>query len=194
MNYSWVRHYQRYEYVVMKGWVTNAFVADVGCGAFPLGSYALAYSAKMVFAIDPLVMSSSDIPKFDAPLHNFDRVVTVKESVFDFTGKVNVGVAIEVFEHMPNPEKFIKYLARICKYAFITTPLADKTGPTRNPEHIAEYSAEDFDKIVGEGFEIEHKVYQTGDLRIQISASPRGDSYSGDHVVQMVWARSRDGI
>jgi cyclopropane fatty-acyl-phospholipid synthase-like methyltransferase len=164
----------------------------LGCGRFPLGAYALAYDAKMVFAIDHNALSLSVIPHFDV-FHNYkDKVVIVKEDLFDFIGRVNVATAIEVFEHMPDPGKFISHLSKICEYAFITTPCVPETHKTRNPDHVAEYSGKDFDGIVGTGFEIIDKKYQTADLRIVDETEIRDcDSYCTSHVVQMVWARSR---
>jgi len=147
-----------------------------------------------VFAIDPMVMSLNHIPHFGVFANPPDKVVIVKEDLFEFCGKVDVVTAIEIFEHMPDPGKFIKHLAQMCTYAFITTPLALETGTTSNPAHIAEYSSKDFDGIVGEYFNIEEKVYQTGDLRIVDAIETRGcDSYCSSHVVQMVWARSKYG-
>jgi len=191
MNYEWVRHYQRYEYVVIQGRVIDAVVADVGCGQFPLGSYALAYSAKRVFAIDPKAVSLKGVPHFGVFKNYRDRVVIVKKDFFNFGVKVDVAIAIEAFEHMPEPRKFIVHLAGICDHAFITTPLAKITGRTRNPLHVAEYSAKDFNEIVGEHFDVIQKSYQSGNLAITRTASPNGDSYNVGHVVQMLWCRSK---
>jgi len=198
VNFPWVRHYQRYEYLVNMGYITNAVVADVGCSYFPLGAYAMATFAKTVFAIDPYakpikgVSACSNVECFGIFIVDNEKVIIVPESIFDFVGKVNVAVACEVFEHMPDPGKFIKHLSRMCEYAFITTPLVSETRKTRNPEHVAEYSAKDFDGIVGEGFDVESKVYQTGDMQILDRIECRDcDSFCLGHIDQMVWARSK---
>jgi SAM-dependent methyltransferase len=181
------------------GYVKDAYVADVGCGYFPLGAYALAYTANKVFAIDPYVKG---IEGYDSGYDNLksygifhidpEKVILVPEDVFDFIGRVHVVVSCEVFEHMPDPRKFINHLSNMCDYAFITTPLSIRTKKTSNLSHVAEYSAEDFDGIVGDGFVIEDKKYQMGDLRIVDKAEgTECDSMCINHIVQMVWARSK---
>ncbi len=198
MNFPWARHYQRYEYAIHKGWINNKLVVDVGCGCFPLGSYAIATGAVMVFALDPYVNRLEGIPFGDGKgfgtfvVKDDTKIVPVADSVYDFKMHVDVAVAVEVFEHMDDPWKFITHLSSICDNAFITTPMLTRTGKTSNPSHFVEYSNEDFDKIVSTGFNIEEKVYQTGDMRIVKEIDSIGCSSVCDaHIVQMVWGRSK---
>ena len=191
MNFPYIRHYQRYEYVVNSGYVDDRTVVDLGCGVNGVGPFLLTSRAKFVYAVD----SAIDLTKvfgFNDNAHT-DRLLVIKGDLFEFEMKVDVAVAIEVIEHMENVDRFVSHVARICNYAFMTTPLVETTGKTGNPVHVLEYSAEDFDRIVGEKFEILDKVYQHGDLSITKEAKPCGDSFDSNHVVQMVWARSRNG-
>lgn len=191
MNFPWVRHWQRYEYVKRKGYVGGKVVVDLGCG-IPFGSYSMAdpsYNAsevaKLVFAVD---QNHHSLTEFSCA-----NVIIVDGNLYDFCAKVDVCVTIEVFEHMSDPGKFINHLSTICKNLFITTPLAKITGKTRNPDHIAEYSAKDFDGFIKDKFVIIDKKYQTGDMRIVSEAKCQGDSYDYNHIVQMAWCEVKNG-
>ena len=182
MDFPHSRHYQRYEYVLQRGFVDDKVVIDVGAGS-GYGSNILSDKAKMIYAVDTKIPGYIITPK----------VLPIKENIYDIVKKVDVCIVIEVFEHMQDPRGFIKKISELCDYAFITTPLAEKTGRTRNQEHIAEYSKEDFDRIVGKEFDILEKMYQKSNLDIVFSAKPNGDTFDVGHVVQMLWARSKNG-
>lgn len=184
MHFPHTRHFQRYEYVLEKGYVKDKVVMDVGAGT-GYGSSILGGNAKMVFAVEK---NGNFREMFTSSV-----VVPVPEDFYNMSKKVDVCVAIEVFEHMLNPRKFVRKLAEIGEYVFLTTPLAKVTGRTRNPVHVAEYSKEDFEKIVEEEFEILDRCCQKSNLDIVARTSPNGCSYDGGHVVQMLWARSRNG-
>ena len=192
MNYPWCRHHQRYEYVINMGYVRDKIVIDVGSG-LPYGAIAMTSSAKLVYAVDPKVGEVlGKIILSMSPRNTVrDNVKLVACNIFDVKKKVDVCIAVEIFEHMEDPALFVAKLSTLCSYAFITTPLARTTEVTPNQEHVAEYSARDFDKIVGRSFEIESKVYQTADLRIEKETMPNGCSFQDGHVVQMAWCKSR---
>jgi len=191
MNFPHTRHYQRYEYIVQAGYIDDMVVADFGCGTVGCGSFLLTSKAKFVYAVDTNVN-----PKlffgFNADAHP-DRLFVVQDSLYHFGSFVDVVIAIEVFEHMADVQKFINHVASICKYAFFTTPLAKNTGKTLNPQHVLEYSAEDFDKVLTTQFNIVDKVYQRANMGICNDAKPHGSSYNPGHVVQMAWCRSKNG-
>ncbi len=182
MNFPLTRHLQRYEYVIQKGYCYNKVIADIGCGLNPLGSYLMCNDSKLVYAVDLLVNK----------IGLNSNVVLVNDSLFNFVGKVDTVVAIEVFEHMPKPSEFIEHLSNICSNAFITTPLVEFTHCSRNKDHIAEYSSTDFDRIVEEHFSIVDKVYQFSDMSLCDMGVPNGDSLDTGHVVQMVWCKSKN--
>ena len=52
MNFPYTRHYQRYEYITRKGYVTNGTVIDAGCGAIPYGVFILAITAARIYCVD----------------------------------------------------------------------------------------------------------------------------------------------
>ncbi len=190
MNYTLTRHLQRHEYILNSGYVTDRTVVDLGCG-FGIGASLFSSVAKFVFAVDKYM--DKDHLFSIAPNLRRDKLFFVESDIFDFMHHIDVAVLVEVFEHISNPYKLVEHVASICDYAFFTTPLAKITGKTINPDHIAEYSAEDFDRLIGEKFEILDKVYQNGDLTITKTAEFSGSSFDPGHVVQMVWCRSKNG-
>lgn len=183
MDFPHSRHFQRYEYIAEREFTRDKTVMDVGAGS-GYGSRILCSIAKRVYAVDPKIVSRQVFST---------NVIPVPDSIYDITVKVDICVAIEVFEHMQDPRGFVKKISELCEYAFFTTPLAKRTGETRNQEHIKEYSKEDFIEIVGEQFEIIERVCQKSDLTIVPDAEPNGDSFKKGHVVQMVWCRSKNG-
>jgi 2-polyprenyl-3-methyl-5-hydroxy-6-metoxy-1,4-benzoquinol methylase len=199
MNFEAARHVQRYEYIAKKGYVINKPVIDFGCGPCGYGSRILTSTALFVYAVDSEMMVGGPTPVYVEHSAGFrpERIQYVKKDIYDIdvSGVSDcVGVAVEVFEHMEDPVKFIDHLAKLCTDVFITTPLASTTGPTRNPKHVAEYSRKDFLKIVGKGFKVLEYACQMSDMRIVRRATPRGDSMNGSHVVQMVWCKRKEKL
>ena len=188
LHYPWVRHLQRYEYVLTRDFVLGKVVADIGCGN-TMGTYAISSTAKEVYGIDRTCPVNKDLIIADRSKPN--TVHLLKGDIFSFNIKVDVCVAIEVFEHIPKPQRLIKHLASIGEWLFITTPLAEVTGKTANPEHVAEYSAKDFDNIISKEFNIVEKVYQKSTMEICYNALPNGSSFHVGHVVQMAWCRRK---
>jgi len=195
MNFPWARHYQRYEYVMNRGWIDGKRVADFGCG-LPAGANAMTVNAKMVYAVDPLLREFAGVKMgFFSPAGSdaVKRMRILPYDLFLVKKKFDVITAIEVFEHMPNPKKFVEHVAGHCKNAFLTTPLAERTARTINSSHVAEYSSDDFDDIVKGSFTIIEKLYQLGDMSVVKHAKADGCSMDDSHVVQMVWCRSKYG-
>lgn len=177
------------------GYVTDKYTLDVGCGG-GFGTIILASKAKEVWGIDPemaKVLSEGKVQYSICPQTNLTKVRFIGDDIFNV--KVidgNTSVAIEIFEHVPDPDKFIARLAEFSNELFITTPLAEVTGKTVNPEHVAEYSEADFRKILEKYFNIEKMVFQLSDLTIVDKASPNGCSYDPGHVVQMAWCKRKE--
>ena len=194
MNYPWTRHYQRYEYVIQKGYVTDRNVVDIGCG-FPIGSTIMTSVAESVIAIDKKLDKNKTytMPQVNSFMGKPPRPSRIKlwKGGYEQIDKwYDVATAIEVFEHV-NPINFIFKLGFCCEYLFLTTPLAKTTGPTRNKNHIAEYSHKEFVNIVTHRFDILEETYQTSDLVISNKGKYTGDSYNPQHTVQMLWCRNK---
>jgi hypothetical protein len=154
------------------------------------GTYMLSTTARKVTGVDLKIHRGPTI----IPSRSRQEIVNFVEGDFyTLNHRVDVGVAVEVFEHMPIPEKFINFLSHHCSYVFLTTPLAAKTGTTRNTDHIAEYTKTDFQHAVKKRFKILNVSYQHSDLRITADAKPTGCSMDKDHVVQMLWCRNKNG-
>lgn len=188
MHFPWTRHIQRYEYILNKHYVEGMVVADFGCGV-PQGSYALSSMATWVYAIDRDVRVGG-VAVSNSAAHP-ERVTLIQDDFYNFTMGVNVGVAVEVFEHMEDTIRFVNFLGNLCEYVFITTPLASKTGVTRNHNHVMEYSKGDFERAVGKRFDIIDRKYQKSNLEIVDKARANGDSMDLGHVVQMLWCRRK---
>ena len=195
--YPYVRHFQRYEYITTKGFVTNKTVADIGCGNL-LGTGIFAGEASTIYAIDPKIEDTKKefggvVPMFFTCSRKREtQIYLLSILIENFNTPVDVCTAIEVFEHMSDPVKFISKLSELAPYIFLTTPLVKKTGKTKNPDHVAEYSNADFKRIIETKYDILELVYQHADLTIVPTAKPRGCSMDIDHVVQMAWCRRKD--
>jgi len=199
MNYPLTRHYQRYEYLIEKGYIKDKKVLEIGCG-LAAGAMMMHYYAKEVIGADPCLKDyiESDDPmlisgyvapnttpgKLDLRDSSWEKLAT--EGV-----RADVVVAIEVLEHLTNPARFIDFAADAGEYLFLTTPLAAKTAPTQNTKHIVEYSHRDLLKLLDARFNVIYTLYQTGDLQLLDEAKFRGSSTSSNHVVQMLWCKSK---
>ena len=193
--FPFTRHLQRYELAVSLKLITDKKVIDVGCGT-TLGTSVLLEYAKYVLGCDVnlidnaiLVIAIHNEGNENGPIEK--RHALVKAAVEEVEDNFDIGVAIEVFEHVQDPKKFIKHLSKICDYIWITTPLAKETGKTRNPEHVMEYSAEDFNSIVKCGFHILGNLFQTGSMEIKSYGEYTGDSFAPWHTVQIIYGKSK---
>lgn len=195
MPYAIARHFQRYEYIAETGYLDNKNVLDIGCG-YGCCTSILRYFARHVVGVDPVLkgVSTINIPAYTIP--------GKKEGCMSFIGtyweeigrdtKADVVTAVELIEHLSNPEEFLDFVAQVAPNLFLTTPLAEKTAPTDNPEHVKEYSHEDLVSLVNKRFDILETKYQLGNLRIVDEAAPSGSSLNVDHVVQMMWCKRKE--
>jgi len=193
--YPVTRHYQRYEYVINQGYITDKLVLDVGCGC-GAGTYLMSYFSKAVIGIDPSLANKANVtvPVYTFPgrqSHDVDFHPVVWEQIDSEHTRMDVVVAMELIEHLKNPDAFLKKMSIIGEYLFLSTPLAAKTGPTRNPEHIVEYSHKDLLSLVGKYYHILDVKYQTSTLQIVNKARSNGSSLELGHIVQMLWCKRK---
>lgn len=200
MNYPITRHYQRYEYLVEQGLIKDKRVLDIGCG-LAAGSMLMRYSAKAVVASDPSLTEyikddkpvfisgyiDPSAPKGDLVLKDLSWEQLEQDGI-----KVDVVVAVELLEHLVNPARFLDFAADTGEYLFLTTPLATKTAPTDNPNHVVEFSHDDLLSLLNKRFNVLNTIYQTGDLQFTNKAEFRGSSMDRNHIVQMVWCKRKD--
>ena len=201
ISYHWTRHFHRYEYPCRRNWLDKKVVMDVGCGT-GFGLCCIAGVASKIYGVDisptsfpiiankqpqTMILTMYSTPKFggNAPLF------VIPNSIYTVTQQVDVCVAVEIFEHMDNPQKFIDHLSTLCTELFITTPLSDITKKTRNTNHVVEYSREDFQRIVSTRFEIVEAIDQLSDMTTTTNAPYSGDSIDEEHVVQMLWCKKK---
>lgn len=192
------RHYQRYEYVSQRGWIVDKTVADVGCGN-ATGTYILAATAKHVTGIDPFLAPYLKVGGFRPALFAKDQEGMLQDKtslwgkdIFDVHDKFDVAVSIECFEHQAEPIKFVEHIGTLTNELFLTTPLASVTGPTINPEHVAEYSTADFIDILNKGgWDVLELLFQSGDMKISNYGRFTGNSWNSWHTVQMAWCRKK---
>jgi len=189
MNFPWTRHFQRYEYAVAKGYVDNKTVVDLGCGDGARGIGMLSSRATYVYGIDERLVDDVMIELMNDAWRD-KNIQTIKRNMFNvtFDGKADVIIAIEVIEHMEDVDKFMDLCTRIGNTLFVTTPLVEVTGKTRNPTHAREYSNKDFIEVLSKRYSDITVVYQQSDLSITNEPVVKGiDSMATDHVVQMAW-------
>lgn len=188
---------QRYEYAVQKGYVTDKAVLEVGFGPGN-GAMLMSTFAKSVMGID-INCPGMDVAGGQMLYvqtftgYHVERVNLCCADVFDLDENLHfdVATAVEVFEHVADPGKFSWKLSKLVDWLFVTTPLALETGPTGNPEHVAEYSCADFVSCLLPYWDIVDLVFQHGDLTIDRRGVPGGTSMFTNHVVQMAWCRNR---
>lgn len=195
MDFPATRHWQRYEYILQRGWCNGKNVLEVGCGLC-YGTTMLSQTAEAIWAVDLEPTPFAKSPQvamvwFGNPRMERIRFLQADAMRLPEDHTFDVGVAVEVFEHVPDPEAFAAKLARLCRWCFLTTPLAERTAPTDNPDHVAEYSRDDFLAILGRSFVVRELTYQRSDLTLRDWAEPNGSSINPGHVVQMAWCESK---
>ena len=197
--YPVTRHFQRYEHVIEQGYVTDKLVLDVGC-SFGVGTGMMGYFAKAVIGIDPCLKAAFENEyKWFAPSYSFPGkgIQSIEfypvswENINVKPTQLDVVVAMEIIEHLKNPEEFLEFAAKVGTHLFLSTPLARITGPTDNPAHIKEYSHKDLISLVSKKFKVLETAYQTADLRIVSAAKSNGSSIARGHVVQMLWCKRK---
>jgi SAM-dependent methyltransferase len=102
----------------------------------------------------------------------------------DFDGVAESGdviICADVIEHIPDPDKLLRYLARMeCKILLISTPernrvyAYDHRGPPRNPAHCREWAFDEFARYIGEYFTIiDHVISNEAQATQLVVAMPR---------------------
>ena len=186
------------------GYINNKNIVDVGCGRGS-GSFILRSVAKSVVGVDPQLEQVVFSKEFKTNQMLFNtgfpcgtspgicKIFLYANTLEHFVNNEHVDnkhdavVGMEVIEHVDDPLEFVANVASVAPYAFLSTPRAKITGKTRNPDHVAEYSSRDMDKIMKSKFKILKKVYQDGTMRIANDIQPNGDSANINHTVQMYW-------
>lgn len=142
-----LRHLADYQFI--SKYVRDKTVLDVGCG-YGYGSSLLSSKAKKVVGIDAdikrikyaqKVYTTGNLEFLTGDANKLEN--DVKNTNFDIV------VAMQLIEHIQEPEKFIESAKRVTKgngIVIITTPnrLARLTGDQKpwNPEHFREYDPE----------------------------------------------------
>lgn len=174
----------------MAALATNKNVLDVGCG-YGYGTMILAKSAKNVMGIDLWIGKNAKMSYMECYNPRAAEQIDFMECPLeDFKPNIafDLAVAVEVFEHVPDTFKFIDQLSKIAPEIFLTTPLARITAPTRNPEHVNEYTHEDFLKAIETRYTPQRILFQTGNMKIKDYGNYTGDSMDVEHTVQMCYA------
>lgn len=189
MHYAISRHFQRYEVIIESGVADGKRVIDIGCGS-GYGTALLSGRASYAVGIDPTLNTTGRITIL--PVLEPERPMALNLASYKIEDIPNdsfdLAVAVEVFEHVDDPEAFVKKVSEVAKEAFFTTPLSDVTKSSRNKSHKAEYSHADFIWVLSTVFDINKVRFQTWDLRI-LEDEPQytGDTMNYDHGVQMAW-------
>ncbi|WP_250434170.1 class I SAM-dependent methyltransferase [Hanstruepera flava] len=83
-------------------------------------------------------------------------------------------VSIEVIEHVPEDDLFVKHISRVIKpggWVYLTTPNGDfikNEGPDKNPDHIRHYTKVELEQLLARYFDevSVHYAVKTGRFRV----------------------------
>lgn len=127
-------------------------ILEIGCGVGRGLTYLLGNCEKYT-ALDKNKKVIEQLQKENPELHfihqNIPPVDTVPDSSFDFI------VSFQVIEHVVKDELFVEEIHRILKpggKAILTTPNRKKSL-TRNPWHVREYTAKEFENLLSKYFD-----------------------------------------
>ncbi|MFK7782433.1 class I SAM-dependent methyltransferase [Psychroserpens sp.] len=89
-------------------------------------------------------------------------------------GSYDAVVCVEVIEHVPEDDLFVKNISRVIKkggWAYFTTPNGDfikNEGPNKNPDHIRHYKRQELHDLLEKYFEKVdvHYAVRTGKYRV----------------------------
>lgn len=126
-------------------------ILELGCGA-GRGMQVIAAAAKDYTAIDKnarlLAVHRQHYPHF----HFLEQHVPPFEGIP--SGQFDTVISFQVIEHIGPDEAFVQEIHRVLKpggKAILTTPNRLKSL-TRNPWHVREYTADEFDRLLGRHF------------------------------------------
>ena len=129
-------------------------VCDLGCGS----------GYKLVANFAGIRTIGIDLPATCAYLRNTypDREWREINLGCTFTEPIDMVIAADVIEHLPDPNAFLTYIARLGpKQIVLSTPdrnlmgKRNHAGPPGNPAHVREWSFSEFRAYIGEYFQIE---------------------------------------
>jgi SAM-dependent methyltransferase len=160
-QYLHQHHQERYELACK--FVQSKTVLDVACGS-GFGSYLLAEKGKAcrVLGVD---LSPAAIHYGNIKFHhkNVSREVGDAQ-VFQSGELFDAIVSFETIEHLPEYEKFIACVKDSLKpdgLIIISTPIVMETRHNcENPYHVIEWSFNDFQKLIGDHFNISESYLQ----------------------------------
>lgn len=136
---------------------------DIGCGS----GYKLIKYFSDVDTIGMEVENTFDFLVLKYPNKRWVKSDFCDSQEKDFQEKVDVVIAVDVIEHLLDPDQLLTFMKSIdCKYIVLSTPERDRLqppgstiGPPTNRRHIREWNFAEFETYVAMFFNIiEHKV------------------------------------
>lgn len=132
--------------------IKNKEVLEIGSGS-GYGTYRLAKIAKNVLGIDSdgtVIKKSKEKYKINNLKFMFSRMETFKTD-----NRFDCAIALQVFEHIENPESFLDKMASLIKkdgFLIISTPNSQTQSYNENPYHYKEYSFAELKVILSRYF------------------------------------------
>lgn len=162
---GWVPPWLKYQQATRYSWGTQFTVGqrvlEVGCGSGDGCERILNAGASYVTGVDIDVQAINSARQNTASSQIQFKIA--KDSILPIpTEDVDVVVAFETIEHVPNDQLFVAELARVLKpggLLLVTTPNRLVTNPgteivdqPKNPLHVREYTQQELGELFLEGF------------------------------------------
>jgi ubiquinone/menaquinone biosynthesis C-methylase UbiE len=157
-DFIWAEHYTRY--IFASQFVKGRKVLDIACGS-GYGSAYLARTAKKVFGVD-ISKETIGYAQKKYGSDNIEYLTGSAESIPLPDQSIDIVVSFETVEHISDYEKFLREIKRVLTpdgVLIMSTP-NDTVFPEGNTFHTKEFSATEYDELIGTYFRYSQMLYQ----------------------------------
>lgn len=168
-------HWERYEFVA--GFIQGGNVLDVACGPGYGSAYLSRYCNAKVIGLDIDGITVEAANRNYGNECDFIQIVGQTWPLKD--GSIDTLVSLETFEHLEDPDSFLKEAKRVLKpngKLILSTPVnnTDSRFSPDNPFHVREYSWQELGENIERYFTLKSRYSQIsklGELNSSINQS-----------------------